>query len=407
MSFELDWDKLVADPAINEGIRSFLDDQFQKVQLPAYINGLTVTDFNLGSIAPDITIRHISDPFEEFYDEDLKDIDERLNDLSTNYMNGRQGYGYGSSDDNEDENDDDDDDDNNDQDEDYSTNHSSISDNPGNNRPFTMEFPKIGGKTGAQIQKEQQQEAVRTRGGSLDSLSLMLGNNNLNFLHNHNINNLGLGNLNSPPHSSRPDTPTHFLPHKPFNSENYSNNFIKTKRIAAERDKNDIQMIVEFNYQGNLEINLMVNLMVNYPSPNFISLPIKLHITDLVVHSIAVIAYLRDSIYISVLCDVNDQNPHYFANESGTVPGSSFSSGGNFVDYVNSGNTQERIDIIKKVKIESEIGGSEQNVLRNVGKVEKFLIDRLRGLLRDEIAWPSWICIDLSDDNSSDDNEAS
>ena len=41
-------------------------------------------------------------------------------------------------------------------------------------------------------------------------------------------------------------------------------------------------------------------------------------------------------------------------------------------------------------------------MLRNVGKVEKFLVDRLRALLRDEIAWPSWICLDLSDPDSDE-----
>lgn len=384
MSFELNWDALVADPSINEGIRTFLDQQFQSVSLPSFIDNLKVTDFNLGTIAPDITIRHIGDPFKEFYDEDLKDIDERLNTLLMDYLHKRQSTGYSSEED-------DDDTDN------ASTNISSISEDAVR-KPFVMEFPKIGGKTGTQLQKEQDESRNR---GSLDSLSLMLGNNQLNFLHNHNINNLGLGNLNSP--TSRSETPTHFLNHKGLaRNSSGSSEFIKSKKTATERGENDIQMIVEFNYQGDLEINLMVNLMVNYPSPNFISLPIKLRITDLVIHSIAVIAYLKDSIYISFLCDVNDASSDYFAeNPSGGTGTSGFSSGGNFVDYMTNAQ-EERIDIIKKVKIESEIGGVEQNVLRNVGKVEKFLVDRLRALLRDEIAWPSWICLDLSDPDSDE-----
>ena len=54
---------------------------------------------------------------------------------------------------------------------------------------------------------------------------------------------------------------------------------------------------MEINYKGDMHINLLVNLLVNYPSPNFISLPIKLHITDIVIHSIATIAYLKKSVF--------------------------------------------------------------------------------------------------------------
>lgn len=61
--------------------------------------------------------------------------------------------------------------------------------------------------------------------------------------------------------------------------------------------------------------------------------------------------------------------------------------GGNIVDYYfHDPHNKERIDIIRKIKIESEIGEVENNVLRNVGKVEKFLMEQLRGILRDEIA---------------------
>ena len=63
---------------------------------------------------------------------------------------------------------------------------------------------------------------------------------------------------------------------------------------------------MEINYKGDMHINLLVNLLVNYPSPNFISLPIKLHITDIVIHSIATIAYLKKSVFLSFLCDVDD-----------------------------------------------------------------------------------------------------
>lgn len=382
MSFEINWDKLVEDPAINEGIREFLDDQLHNIELPLYISSLSVTNFNLGTIPPDISIIHIGNPFDEFYEDNLNDLDERLASLNLNRKASTNSFYDNSSDEDDYDN--------------ASTNLSTISEDSGFRKSFTMEFPKLGGKTASELHNEEMNKSRN----SLDSLSLMLGNNNLNFLHNHNLNNLGLGALATPSISStRADTPTRFLEHVRSSAmREGSSSFIKTKKPADQKDPNDLQLIVEINYRGDLEINITVDLLVNYPSPKFISLPIKLHITDIVIHSIAVIAYLKHSVFISILCDINDQTSDYFTSSihSHESHNNGMNSGGNFVDYISNGSSFERIDIIKKIKIESQIGGAEHNILRNVGKVEKFLSDRLRGLLRDEIAWPSWICLDMN-----------
>jgi distribution and morphology protein 12 len=52
------------------------------------------------------------------------------------------------------------------------------------------------------------------------------------------------------------------------------------------------------------------------------------------------------------------------------------------------------MDIIKDLSIESEIGAQDA-VLRNVDKIEKFLLDRLRSIVRDEVAWPGWITFEI------------
>lgn len=121
------------------------------------------------------------------------------------------------------------------------------------------------------------------------------------------------------------------------------------------------------------------------------------------IHSIATIAYLKKSVFLSFLCDVDDTFPDFDSN----VQTPTSTTGGNFVDYYFNDATinKERIDIVKKIKIESEIGEVENNILRNVGKVEKFLVEQLRNILRDEIAWPSWICIDMNDDDDEEEEE--
>lgn len=369
MSFDINWDKLIEDNEINDAIKVFLDEQFKNIELPSYIADLSVTDFSLGATPPEIIIRHIGDPFEAFYEEDddysatkpkyepsedegeddVSILTEDLNNTSLNHI---------------------------------TTNNTTIINDT---IPLRLSTPPLN----------------RSRTSS-DSIQLIIGGNNpLNYMQNYNMNNMvGFVKQDSKTNSSvnlaGRDTPIDIL------KANHEYKFQINQRKSTSRSENDIQLITEINYFGDLEMEITVNLLVNYPSPNFISLPIKLHLTDLVIHSIAALAYVKNAVYFSFLCDINDSNSEYFA-----AADQPHGSGGNFVDYVTGPNNNDRIDIIKKVKIESEIGEVENNVLRNVGKVERFLTDQLRKIIRDEIAWPSWVCFDLNEDEDETDSEDS
>lgn len=431
MSFDINWSQLVSDGTINESIKGFLDEQFQNLSLPSYIDNLSVTDFNLGNIAPEITIRHIGDPFDEFYEKDDDGEDENAsgsenennnnknttfnNDKGTNDPNdtllSNQNDTNSLSDD--EENSTDDSDSSSDEDEFNSTKNDELKNPP-------THIPNL----------------KNTR-MALDSFFQI--HNNLNHIHTYNMNNVGLGTLNNSSTHTGTDTPSSILNQNPYstlrNSQSLSkpgmkntHPLISKQKKSPLKDDNDIQFILEISYHGDIHMEITVNLLVNYPSLNFISLPIKLHISDLTIHSIAAIAYLKHAVFFSFLCDINETNSDYFSSSHGNsmnrpppststpAPGSSHlnfhhqpdlagsTNGGNFVDYISGPTNSERIDIIKKVKIESEIGEVENNALRNVGKVERFLIEQLRNIIRDEIAWPGWLCFDLNDDDEDENN---
>lgn len=412
MSFDINWAQLVSDDSINESIKEFLDQQFQRISLPSFIDNLSVTDFSLGSSPPEITIRHIGDPFDDFYEDEGEDEEK---EKKTVYTQNGVGDDSNSSDE---------------EDEDYDGDRS-------NDLSIITEDPNVQGFSDDSNRNRlvgppqaPPTDLKRSR-TALDPISLIMSNNNLNYMHNYNMNYVGLGNLNATGTHTGTDTPTNILNQNPYaslksNQSSYYKNKeqprpadldsqtkggfkLTSKDTCSSRSENDIQIIAEFKYNGDLHLELTVNLLVNYPSPNFISLPIKLHITDLVIHSIITIAYLKGSAFTSFLCDVNDVNSDYFSStHNSTLPESSngvANTGGNFVDYITGPINRERIDIIKKVKIESEIGEVEQNALRNVGKVERFLVEQLRTLIRDEFAWPSWVCFDLNDDEDDEDDE--
>lgn len=53
-----------------------------------------------------------------------------------------------------------------------------------------------------------------------------------------------------------------------------------------------------------------------------------------------------------------------------------------------------------------EIGDGNGLVLRNIGKIEKFLMNAFRGLIIDELAWPGWIELDFNETMSDTDKDS-
>lgn len=342
MSFEINWENLISDETINESLKEFLNDQLNNVTLPLFIDKLSVTDFSLGQIPPEITIRHVDNPFDEFYQEINSEEDERKMPRTI-------------------------------------TPELSESDSETSEDEQLHSNSEIGNKDILPHFSHSQMDATSRK--SLDIFK--------NF-HNYNMNNVGLGHHEI-------DAPANFFPHSAYTFRSSS-----MPHVENSKSENDIQFILEINYEGDTTLEITVNLQLNYPSSHFISLPIKLKISDLKIHSLAAVAYMEHNIYITFLCDLNDAASDYFtsSNSSGQNKVADI-SGGNFVDYTGTSN-RERIDVIKSVKIDTEIGEMENNVLRNVGKVEKFLVEQLRSIIRDEIAWPNWICLDLSEESDSE-----
>ncbi|KAK7679273.1 hypothetical protein QCA50_017660 [Cerrena zonata] len=375
MSFDINWDNLVSDNAINESIKEFLDSQFQNLSLPSYIADLSVTNFTLGNTPPDITIRHISDPFDEFYEnEDEEDqlLGKNGNDspqsMGNNLerdqpMSKKSSTNFELSDDTNDD----------------------MSSSSGDSEDDYSDDGLANTTTlnGADAVPPEVPVAPTLNRSRMALDSIFQVHNSFGHLHNYNMNNVGLGSLNNVSTHVGTDTPTNIFSQNPYNnlranntSANKNNSgpykLLNTTKKSPVKDDNDIQFIVEIDYHGDLQ--------------------------------------MEHSVFFSFLCDINENNSDYFSSShrnSATLSHQhselNVPTGGNFVDYVTGPLNRERIDIIKKVHIESAIGELENNVLRNVGKVERFLVDQLRSIIRDEIAWPGWVCFDLNDDDTDDD----
>ncbi|KAK4046741.1 Mitochondrial distribution and morphology protein 12 [Microbotryomycetes sp. JL201] len=125
-----------------------------------------------------------------------------------------------------------------------------------------------------------------------------------------------------------------------------------------------LQLHLRVSYSGNLTLGLATSLLINYPSPKFMSLPLQMSVTSIAFSGTFILAFEgdRSRIHLSVLDPLNGVQGLGSAN-----PGSRLLSG---------------------AKVESEVGQSDKHVLKNVGKVEKFVLDVLRRTLESELVFP-------------------
>ena len=100
---------------------------------------------------------------------------------------------------------------------------------------------------------------------------------------------------------------------------------------------------------------------------------------------VALVAYLRKRAHFCFLGAEDAQL--LIGAEHGT-------NGGNSNDNI--GEKERKADkvggLIREIRVESEIGKREggKQSLKNVGKVEKFVIEQVRRIFEEELVWPSW-----------------
>lgn len=120
-----------------------------------------------------------------------------------------------------------------------------------------------------------------------------------------------------------------------------------------------LQLHFRVKYHGNMSIALSTTLKVNYPSPSFMSLPLNLKITSIAFEGMLIVAYEGDKkrLHVSILdSDENDSS-----NRNKIVSGK---------------------DLLKNAVVESEVGQMDKLVLKDVTKVEQFVLEMARKALQ-------------------------
>ncbi|TIA87675.1 hypothetical protein E3P99_03037 [Wallemia hederae] len=125
----------------------------------------------------------------------------------------------------------------------------------------------------------------------------------------------------------------------------------------------NMQIQLRITHESDMRLTLLTNLLINFPSPGFMSLPVKLTVRGIVLHSKAVIGIdsLKRQVHLSLVepnAEDEDEDSHNH--------------------------------ILQSLIVESEIGDVDRHTLKNVRKVENFVLEYLRSLLSNEIVWPNY-----------------
>lgn len=179
-------------------------------------------------------------------------------------------------------------------------------------------------------------------------------------------------------------------------------------QVESTPHQNDVQALVELEYTGDMVLSLQVSLVLNYPGEKFMTLPVKVTISQLRIHCLCLVVHLtsKSQTVFSILCDVNDDEEkveQVMNNGTATAPGAHQSWG--------SSAPLQRIAVVQSLNIETEIGDNASSgpdrvsTLRNVDKLEQFLLAKFKDFIRNEIGWPNMITFDYNDDSDEDDEE--
>jgi len=142
-----------------------------------------------------------------------------------------------------------------------------------------------------------------------------------------------------------------------------------------EPNPQDIQVVAHVRYSGDLKLSLTAEILLDYPTPSFVGIPLKLNITGLTFDGVAILASIRKRAHF---CFLSPEDADALIGRE---------------DDLKEANTPVTVGgLLEEIRVESEIGDKDHGgqVLKNVGKVERFVLEQVRRIFEDEFVYPSF-----------------
>ncbi|GME23195.1 mitochondrial inheritance component mdm12 [Neofusicoccum parvum] len=412
MSIDIHWDTLTggADGAASaEAVRAFVHERFQQVTLPRFIRAVQVHSFDFGSVAPAIEIKDICDPLPDFYEED----DDAPDDDTTSAPVTEAAGGDAAKTSRERR---------------QRARDEKPQEQPRGNhaRPPPIDPRLTGLRSGLALGERLGNSLSREPTPGIPG-----GTSNMSYFHL--PLGAGLSGTTTPfaavagaqfqngwhdyHHADRPHTPrdhsasissntpsTADLDSRPQSQHQHergsgsdASEYPKQRRDSdgcspsptprlREASPEDLQIVAHVRYSGDIKMVLTAEILLDYPMPSFVGIPLKLTVTGLTFDGVAILAYIKKRAHFCFL------SPEDAEALIGAEPREEDSPAD---DHASANQRARRTSpggLLEEIKVESEIGQKEQGkqVLKNVGKVEKFILEQVRRIFEDEFVYPSF-----------------
>ncbi|USP79149.1 hypothetical protein yc1106_06423 [Curvularia clavata] len=440
MSIDINWGTITGGAegsARAEKIRAFIHDRFQQVTLPRFIRSVHVHSFDFGSVAPEIEIKDICDPLPDFYEDDedypdeeggepepepepeheeeVLETDNKLRESSGSSTRPPRDSHWKERGSRETANL-----------QELHPDHARVRPSQPRTRPSTKRnslapneigspffpgslTPGIPGGTSNMNYFHLPLSAGLS--GAATPLAAVAGAQlhtwldnphgrpttptNMRLRHAASVNSLTLTPQSHPDPSSRPSSR-----HQQDESKRHSfagsddgasqQSYARTPSVSPnrihEKSPDDIQVVTHVQYSGDIKMSLTAEILLDYPMPSFVGIPLKLNITGLTFDGVAILAYIKKRAHFCFLSP----------EDADALVGSD--TGFNGLQTDAQGQNPRPVQrpkiggLLENIKVESEIGGqgSGKQVLKNVGKVESFVLEQVRRIFEDEFVYPSF-----------------
>lgn len=385
MSVEINWETLTGgdDGArLAETVRAFIHDRFQKVTLPKFIRSVQVHSFDFGSIAPDVEIKDVCDPLPDFYEDEDDD--------------GRSADG---------------------------DNVDPATAPPQRSMANQQKPPRQARPTIDVMQRPSADARPRMPASESPKqpMSPAIPGGTTNFSYFHLPLNPGLSGHAMHRGSVTPHFGTNWPLTNPAMNGPLRNSVSQEEPIetlpeeqqsigddvsaTAEPAANDVQIVSHLRYSGNVRLSLTADILLDYPTTSFVGIPLQLNVTGLTFDGVAILAYIKRKTHFCFLAP-DDADALVGGEESGLDDSSDEDVG---KDSPSPSPARPRAGaqphpsteetprkpvggLFEEIHVESEIGqkaGGKQ-VLKNVGKVEKFVLEQVRKIFENEFVYPSF-----------------
>jgi distribution and morphology protein 12 len=170
-----------------------------------------------------------------------------------------------------------------------------------------------------------------------------------------------------------------------------------------ERRLEDMQAVFRIRYAGDVRLLLTADILLDYPMPSFVGIPVRLSITGLTFDGVGVLAKIRKRVHFCFLSpedavaavggDGDGQNDgDVEGGRGGQQQQQKREQTGGGGGGSGSSSSTKLGGLLQEIRVESEIGQREsgKQSLKNVGKVERFVLEQVRRIFEEEFVYPSF-----------------